>query len=52
MSSPRTPPAVSTTKRSIVGRLLFWFLIIALVGKNVYKTCLTALLMRCLTQAY
>ncbi len=31
MSSPRTPPAVSTTKRSIVGRLLFWFLIIALV---------------------
>ena len=29
--APRTPPSLSTTKRSIVGRLLFWFLIIALV---------------------
>ena len=31
MSSVRPPRIESTTKRSIVGRLLFWFLIIALV---------------------
>ena len=31
MSSGRPPRIESTTKRSIVGRLLFWFLIIALV---------------------
>jgi methyl-accepting chemotaxis protein WspA len=31
MSSPRVLPTANTAKRSIVGRLLFWFLIIALV---------------------
>lgn len=31
MSSVRPPRIESTTKRSIVGRLLFWFLVIALV---------------------